>query len=94
MAALAAGNTVDVSVNPRGIAADSLGVRQLGIRVFGLVQSRVSQAILVSDDEIAAAQDYLWETLRVAAEPGARRRLLQYRRAGRYRCRANDCSSY
>jgi len=69
-AALAAGRPVDVDVDPRGIAADSLGARRLGARAFALVRQRVSRAILVSDDEIAAAQQYLWDTLRVVAEPG------------------------
>jgi len=69
-AALAAGRPVDVDVDPRGIAADSLGARRLGARAFALVRQRVSRAVLVSDDEIAAAQQYLWESLRVVAEPG------------------------
>src|SRR5213079_3387352 len=67
-AALAAGKPVDAPAG--GIAADSLAPRRVGERVFPIAQRYVKQVVLVSDDSIAQAQQALWSTLRVAAEPG------------------------
>ena len=66
--ALSAGRPVDSPAG--GIAADSLAPRQVGQQMFPIAQKFVSSSILVSDDEILAAQKRLWEALRVAAEPG------------------------
>jgi threonine dehydratase len=38
--------------------------------MFPIAQRFVNSSILVSDEEILAAQKQLWETLRIAAEPG------------------------
>jgi threonine dehydratase len=38
--------------------------------MFPIAQRFVNSSILVSDEEIIAAQKRLWETVRVAAEPG------------------------
>ena len=38
--------------------------------MFPIAQQFVNDSILVSDQEIVAAQKRLWETLRIAAEPG------------------------
>ncbi len=66
--ALEAGHPVDA---PTGsIAADSLAPRQVGALMFPLAQQYVSGVTLVSDDDIRAAQEALWKTLRVVAEPG------------------------
>jgi len=59
-----------VPIKPQGLAADSLGASQIGQLMFPLAQKYVSGVKLVSDDEIAAAQKWLWENLRVMAEPG------------------------
>jgi threonine dehydratase len=67
-AARAAGRIVEIQ--PRGLAADSLGARRLGERVFPIVQRWVADSVLVTDDAIAAAQATLWQTLRIATEPG------------------------
>ena len=67
-AALAAGMPVDVEVS--GIAADSLGARRVGSLMFPIAQAYVDNAVLVSDDAIRAAQGWLWDSLRIAAEPG------------------------
>ena len=53
-----------------GIAADSLAPRQVGQLMFPLAKAHVERSVLVSDDDIRAAQRALWETLRVVAEPG------------------------
>src|ERR1051326_2864268 len=66
--ALSAGRPVDSPAG--GIAADSLAPSQVGQQMFPIAQKFVSSSILVSDDEILAAQKGLWEALRVAAEPG------------------------
>jgi threonine dehydratase len=66
--ALAAGGPVDAEGG--GIAADSLAPARVGERVFPLARDFVERVILVSDEEIRAAQRELWKTLRVVAEPG------------------------
>ena len=66
--ALSAGRPVDAPAG--GIAADSLAPRQVGQQMFPIAQQFVTDSILVSDDEILAAQKRLWETVRIAAEPG------------------------
>ena len=67
-ASLEAGRPVDVTVE--SVAADSLGGRNTGQLVFDIARANVDHVALVSDDAIVAAQRLLWETLRVAAEPG------------------------
>lgn len=66
--ALAAGHPVDAEAE--GIAADSLAPRQVGQLMFPLAKAHVERSVLVSDDDIRAAQRALWETLRVVTEPG------------------------
>ncbi|MDR3474725.1 MAG: threonine/serine dehydratase [Devosia sp.] len=66
--ALDAGEPIDVDVS--GIAADSLGARRLGGTVFPIARNYVTDALLVSDEEIVAAQKTLWDVLRVVVEPG------------------------
>jgi threonine dehydratase len=67
--ALAAGQPVDAEAN--SIAADSLAPRQVGKLMFPIAQAYVERVVLVTDDAIRQAQQALWETLRVVAEPGA-----------------------
>jgi threonine dehydratase len=66
--ALRVGRPVDCAVS--GLAADSLGARQVGGLMFPVAQAFVSEAVLVTDEAIAAAQRLLWEQLRLIAEPG------------------------
>lgn len=66
--ALAAGKPVDVEVS--GVAADSLGARRVGDLMFPIAQKFVDRVLLVSDEQIVAAQRLLWQKLRVVAEPG------------------------
>jgi threonine dehydratase len=66
--ALAAGHPVDA---PAGsIAADSLAPRRVGDLMFPIAKAYVDRVICVTDEEIRQAQERLWESLRVAAEPG------------------------
>ena len=66
--ALSAGRPVDSPAG--GIAADSLAPRQVGQQMFPIAQKFLHSALLVSDEEIIAAQKKLWETTRIVAEPG------------------------
>src|SRR5271155_2398942 len=66
--ALKAGEPVDAEAG--GVAADSLAPRRVGKLVFPIAQSNVERVVLVPDDAISRAQQALWETLRVVAEPG------------------------
>jgi threonine dehydratase len=66
--ALAAGRPVDAEAG--GIAADSLAPSRIGERVFPIVQRHVDRVVLVADEAIRAAQEVLWQTIRIVAEPG------------------------
>jgi threonine dehydratase len=67
--ALAAGRPVDAPAG--GIAADSLAPKRIGELVFPIAQKHVAQSVLVEDEAIATAQQVLWESVRIVAEPGA-----------------------
>ena len=71
-AALAAGRPVPAPVG--GLAADSLGARQVGALMFPLAASLLAQGRLalatVTDEAIRAAQQALWREARLVAEPG------------------------
>lgn len=66
--ALAAGEPVISPVG--GVAADALGASKVGREMFPLARSFVSEAVLVSDASIVAAQRLLWDRLRLIAEAG------------------------
>jgi threonine dehydratase len=66
--ALRAGRPVDAEAG--GIAADSLGPRRVGELTFPIAQAHVDRVVLVSDAAIHHAQQVLWDSLRVVAEPG------------------------
>ena len=65
---LRVGRPVDAPAG--GIAADSLAPRRVGELMFPIAQAHVAQVVLVSDQAIRRAQDALWSTVRIAAEPG------------------------
>lgn len=67
-AALRAGRPVDAPVG--SIAADSLAPLRIGELAFPIIQEHVARVVLVSDVAIRHAQETLWETARVVAEPG------------------------
>lgn len=66
--ALRAGRPIEAPVG--GLAADSLGPRQVGALMFPIAQAYVADAVLVPDDAIAATQRLMWDRLRLIAEPG------------------------
>ncbi|WP_037320307.1 serine/threonine dehydratase [Amycolatopsis orientalis] len=67
-AALAAGAPVDVEID--SVAASALGATRIGSVPFEVLQGRVT-SVLVSDAELLAARDRLWEEFRLAVEPAA-----------------------
>jgi threonine dehydratase len=67
-AALAAGRPVDAPAG--GIAADSLAPRQVGRLMFPIAQAYVARPVLVTDEAIRRAQQSLWDSTRLVAEPG------------------------
>jgi len=66
--AFRAGKPVDSPAG--GIAADSLAPKRVGELMFPIAQQHIREVLLVSDDAIQDAQESLWKTLRIAAEPG------------------------
>jgi threonine dehydratase len=66
--ALKAGRPVEAETN--SIAADSLAPRRVGELMFPIAQAHVDRVMLVSDDAIRHAQEALWASLRLVAEPG------------------------
>lgn len=60
----------DAVVEVGGVAANSLGARQIGRLSHQICVSHNVQSVLVSDDAITAAQKLLWDQARIAAEPG------------------------
>jgi threonine dehydratase len=64
--ALAAGHPVDVEVG--GIAVSALGARRLGDHAWA-ARHHLDVALTVTDGEVVAAQDALWSTARLQAEP-------------------------
>jgi threonine dehydratase len=67
--ALRAGRPVDAKTG--GIAADSLAPRRVGELMFPIAQTCVERVVLVSDAAIRRAQEVLWASVRIVAEPGA-----------------------
>lgn len=67
-AALRAGRPMPAPVG--GLAADSLGAKQVGALMFPLVVAAGAESVLVPDAGIAAAQRRLWQECRLVAEPG------------------------
>ena len=68
-AAFAAGQPVDVEVG--GLAASALGARRVGSIPWAVATRWVDSVRLVRDDDLRAAQRWLWDTARLVAEPAA-----------------------
>jgi threonine dehydratase len=54
-----------------GAAADSLGPPQIGRLAFETAAKHDTTSLLVTEGEVVAARRFLWERVRVLAEPGA-----------------------
>jgi len=85
--ALEAGRPVDTESG--GIAADSLAPRRVGELMFPIAQRYVDRVVLVTDEDIRNAQEALWSTLRIAAEPGGAAALAALL-SGQYRPEADE----
>jgi threonine dehydratase len=59
-----------VGTKAEGIARTSLGAPSLGDLAWDILRDRVGPCVLVTDESIAAAQKWLWDEVRVLAEPG------------------------
>jgi threonine dehydratase len=64
-----AGGPVDIS-RLDSFASDALGARRIGDLNYALARQHVARVELVSDDDIRAAQRFLWEEVQLVAEPG------------------------
>jgi len=67
--ALAAGAPVDSTVD--SVASSALGATRTGEIPFAVLRPSSVHSVLVTDDEILAARDRLWEEFRLAVEPAA-----------------------
>lgn len=65
--ALAAGEPVDVAVD--SLTASALGARRTGGLNLAIAQTGGVEVLLVSDRDILAARDLLWDEVRLAVEP-------------------------
>ena len=68
MEAFRAGRPVDAPAG--GVAVDSLAPRRVGELTYAIAREHVDHIVLVEDEAIVAAQEALWNTFRIAAEPG------------------------
>ena len=59
-----------VAVKAEGIARNSLGAPSIGELPWEILKDRVVPTVLVSDEAILAAQHWLWQEVRIVAEPG------------------------
>lgn len=60
-----------VPVDVSGIAADALGATSIGELAFTQLQSAGAGSVVVSDDDVVAAQLLLWDRFRIVTEPSA-----------------------
>ncbi|RJQ85884.1 serine/threonine dehydratase [Amycolatopsis panacis] len=68
-AALEAGEPVDVTID--SVAASALGATRIGTLPFAILDSRSVTSVLVTDAEMLAARDRLWQEFRLVVEPAA-----------------------
>lgn len=66
--ALTAGKPVPARVG--GLAADSLGARQVGALGYAAMRAHGAESVLVTDEAIAEARRAIWEACRILVEPG------------------------
>ena len=66
--AFRAGRPVDAPAG--GVAVDSLAPKRVGDLTYAIAKEHVEEIVLVDDEAIVRAQQVLWDTFRIAAEPG------------------------
>ncbi|WP_198663448.1 serine/threonine dehydratase [Jiangella endophytica] len=67
--ALAAGEPVDAAVD--SVASSALGATRVGELPFMILTAAPVRSVLVTDDELLAARDRLWDEFRLLVEPAA-----------------------
>ena len=67
--ALAAGRPVDATVD--SVAASALGATRVGELPFAILTASAPLSVLVTDDQIIAARERLWQEFRLVVEPAA-----------------------
>jgi len=67
-AALSAGERV--TIQPSGLAVDSLGASRVGELMFPIARAHINHVVLVSDDDIRHSQRHIWQALQLVSEPG------------------------
>jgi threonine dehydratase len=70
-AAVTAGRPVEVTVDGASVAASALGAARAGRRALAACEAGDARLAMVSDAQIIAARDRLWEEFRLAVEPAA-----------------------
>ncbi len=60
-----------VTVSVTGVAADALGVVTVGVNGFAALLQNNATSVLVTDEDVMAAKDWLWENVRLVVEPSA-----------------------
>jgi threonine dehydratase len=85
--ALAAGAPVDVAVS--GVAADSLGAKQIGALAWQALHTKPPHSLTLGDDAITEARIWMWQHLHLAVEPAAALPLAALR-CGAYRPLAGE----
>lgn len=68
-AAVAAGAAVDAAVD--SVAASALGATRIGRIPFAVLSAAPPRLAMISDAELLAARDRLWDEFRLAVEPAA-----------------------
>ena len=81
-AAIQAGRPVDVGVS--GLGSDSMGAKRVGAAPWVMIHQFVDEAVVVSEDDLRAAERELWKQFRLVAEPGGAAALAAIR-SGAYR---------
>lgn len=81
-AALQAGRPVDVGVS--GLGSDSMGAKRVGDAPWVMIRQFVDEAVVVSEEDLRAAQRELWQQFRLVTEPGGAAALAAIR-SGAYR---------
>jgi threonine dehydratase len=87
-AALQADRAIDVEVS--GIAADSLGARRIGVHGLAAIRAAGALSVLVTDSDISAARQRLWDDTRLVAESGGATALAALT-SGAYRPAPDEC---
>lgn len=68
-AAVAAGEPVPIEVS--GVAADALGASTIGQIPWEILSASGAASVVVNDEDVVAAKEFLWSNFNIVAEPSA-----------------------